>query len=63
MDAVHYNVRQDNAIVKKAVYIAIGIRLSGEKEVMGMWTGGNESAKYWLVVLNEIKNRGTEDIR
>jgi len=62
MDAIHYNVRQDNAIIKKAVYIAIGIRLSGEKEVMGMWTGGNESAKYWLGVLNEIKNRGTEDI-
>jgi len=62
MDAVHYNVRQDNAIIKKAVYIVIGIRLDGEKEVMGMWVGGNESAKYWLGVLNEIKNRGTEDI-
>lgn len=62
MDAVHYNVRQDNAVIKKAVYIAIGIKLDGTKEVMGMWIGGNESAKYWLGVLNEIKNRGTEDI-
>jgi putative transposase len=62
MDAVHYNVRQDNAIVKKAVYIAIGIKLNGSKEVLGMWVGGNESAKYWLSVLNEIKNRGVEDI-
>ena len=62
MDAIHYNVRQDNAIVKKAVYIAIGIRLNGSKEVLGMWVGGNESAKYWLGVLNEIKNRGVEDI-
>jgi putative transposase len=62
LDAVHYNVRQDNAIIKKAVYIAIGIKLNGEKEVLGMWVGGNESAKYWLGVLNEIKNRGTEDI-
>lgn len=62
MDAIHYNVRQDNAVIKKAVYIAIGIRLDGTKEVMGMWVGGNESAKYWLGVLNEIKNRGTEDI-
>jgi len=62
MDAVHYNVRQDNAIVKKAVYIAIGIKLNGSKEVLGMWVGGNESAKYWLGVLNEIKNRGVEDI-
>ena len=62
MDAIHYNVRQDNAIVKKAVYIAIGIRLNGSKEVLGMWVGGNESAKYWLGVLNEIKNRGVEDV-
>jgi len=62
MDAVHYNVRQDNAVIKKAVYIAIGIKLDGTKEVMGMWIGGNESAKYWIGVLNEIRNRGTEDI-
>lgn len=62
MDAIHYYVRQDNATVKKAVYIAIGIRLNGSKEVLGMWVGGNESAKYWLGVLTEIKNRGVEDI-
>ena len=62
MDAVHFFVRQDNITVKKAVYVAIGIRLTGEKEVLGMWIGGNESAKYWLGVLNEIKNRGVEDI-
>ena len=42
--------------------MAIGVRLSGTKEVLGMWIGGNESAKYWLRVLNEIKNRGVEDI-
>ena len=62
MDAVHFHVRQDNQTVKKAVYIAIGTRLNGNKEVLGMWIGGNESAKYWLGVLNEIKNRGVEDI-
>jgi transposase-like protein len=62
MDAAHYNVRQGNAVIKKAVYIAIGIKLDGTKEVMGMWIGGNESAKYWIGVLNEIRNRGTEDI-
>ena len=62
MDAVHFNVREDNRTVKKAVYVAIGIRLTGVKEVLGMWIGGNESAKYWLGVLNEIKNRGVEDI-
>lgn len=62
MDAVHFHVRQDNQTVKKAVYVAIGLRLNGRKEVLGMWIGGNESAKYWLSVLNEIKNRGVEDI-
>ena len=62
MDAVHFHVREDNRTVKKAVYVAIGTRLSGQREVLGMWIGGNESAKYWLGVLNEIKNRGVEDI-
>lgn len=62
MDAVHFHVRQDNQTVKKAVYVAVGIQLNGQKEVLGMWVGGNESAKYWLGVLNEIKNRGVEDI-
>ena len=55
-------VRQDSQTIKKAVYVAIGIKLNGRKEVLGMWIGGNESAKYWLGVLNEIKNRGVEDI-
>ena len=62
MDAVHFSGRQEGRVVKKAVYIAIGIKLNGLKEVLGMWIGGNESAKYWLGVLNEIKNRGVEDI-
>ena len=62
MDAVHFLVREDNRTVKKAVYVAIGVKLSGSREVLGMWIGGNESAKYWLGVLNEIKNRGVEDI-
>ena len=62
MDAVHFHVREDNRVVKKAVYVAIGTRLDGTREVLGMWIGGNESAKYWLGVLNEIKNRGVEDI-
>ena len=59
MDAVHFHVRQDNQTVKKAVYVAIGIRLNGRKEVLGMWIGGNESAKYWLGVLNETLIRET----
>ena len=62
MDAVHFHVREDNRTVKKAVYVAIGVKLNGKREILGMWVGGNESAKYWLSVLNEIKNRGVEDI-
>ena len=56
MDAVHFHVREDNRTVKKAVYVAIGVKLNGKREVLGMWVGGNESAKYWLSVLNEIIN-------
>jgi transposase-like protein len=62
LDAIHYNVRQEGRVVKKAVYIAIGITLKGTKDVMGLWIGENESAKYWLSVLNELKTRGIEDI-
>jgi len=62
LDAIHYNVRSEGQIVKKAVYIAIGINTDGMKDVLGMWVGENESAKYWLNVLNSLKNRGLEDI-
>ena len=62
LDAIHYHVRSEGQIVKKAVYIAIGIDLAGKKDVLGMWVGENESAKYWLTVLNSLRNRGVEDI-
>lgn len=62
LDAIHYNVRSEGQIVKKAVYIAIGIDLEGKKDVLGMWVGENESAKYWATVLNSLRNRGVEDI-
>ena len=62
MDAIHYHVRQDGRIIKKAVYIAIGINLDGKKDVLGLWVGENESSKFWLSVINEMKNRGVEDI-
>ena len=62
MDAVHYHVRQEGRIVKKAVYNAIGLDLEGKREVLGMWIGENESAKYWLTVLNELRSRGVKDI-
>ena len=62
IDAIHYHVRSEGQIVKKAVYIAIKISSSGEKDVIGMWVGENESAKFWLSKLNELKSRGVEDI-
>ena len=62
MDAIHYHVRSEGQIVKKAVYIAIGIDLDGMRDVLGLWVGENESAKFWLNIMNEMKNRGVEDI-
>ncbi|MBN3527060.1 IS256 family transposase [Paenibacillus apiarius] len=62
LDAIHFKVKQDGAIVNKAAYMVIGIDLDGNKDVLGMWIGENESAKFWLSVLNELKNRGVQDI-
>ena len=62
LDAIQYPVCSEGQIVKKAVYIAIGIDLDGKKDVLGMWVGENESAKFWATVLNGLKNRGVEDI-
>jgi putative transposase len=62
MDAIHFKVKQDGAIVNKAAYMVIGIDLDGSKDVLGMWIGENESAKFWLSVLNDLKNRGVQDI-
>ena len=62
MDAIHYHVRSEGRIVKRAVYIAIGIDMSGHKDVLGMYVGENESAKFWLSIMNSLKNRGVEEI-
>jgi len=62
MDAIHYKVRTEGRVVSKAAYIAIGINMEGFKEVLGIWIGENESSKYWLKVINDIRNRGVKDI-
>lgn len=62
LDAIHYHVRSEGQIIKKAVYIAIGVDMDGRKDVLGMWVGENESAKFWAGVLNSLRNRGVEDI-
>lgn len=55
LDAIHYKVKQDGMIVNKASYMVIGIDMDGRKDVLGIWIGENETAKFWLVVLNELK--------
>jgi putative transposase len=62
MDAIHYKVREDKQIVVKAAYVVIGVNLDGEKEVLGIWIGANESSKFWLSVLNDLKNRGVQNV-
>lgn len=62
IDAVHFSVRQEHTVVKKAAYIVLGVTESGEKDILGIWIGENESAKFWLGVLNDLKARGVKDI-
>ncbi|MDD3134656.1 MAG: IS256 family transposase, partial [Synergistales bacterium] len=62
LDAIHYSVREDGQVTKKAAYVVIGTGLDGMKDVLGIWLGATESSRYWLTVFNELKNRGVEDI-
>lgn len=62
MDAIHYHVRKEGMVVNKAVYIAIGIDMTGHKDVLGLYIGEAETSKFWLSLMNELKNRGVEDI-
>ena len=62
IDAIHYSVRDNGVIRKLAAYVILGINTEGKKEVLSITVGDNESSKYWLSVLNELKNRGAKDI-
>lgn len=62
VDATYFSVKENGVVVKKAVYIALGVTMEGEKEILGFYIGDSESAKYWMSVLNEFKNRGLKDI-
>ena len=61
-DCIVVKVREDKRIINKAVYVALGISLTGHKDVLGLWISQNEGAKYWLGVFTELKNRGLQDI-
>lgn len=62
IDAVHFSVREDHVIRKLAAYVILGITADGKKDVVSLQVGENESAKYWLGVLNDLKNRGVRDV-
>ena len=62
LDALRVNVKEAGQVIKKAVYLVIGVNLQGHKEVLGLWIAATEGAKFWLSILTELKNRGVEDI-
>ena len=61
-DAIRVKIRDEGTVRNKAVYVALGVRPDGTKEILGLWIEQNEGAKFWLRVMNELKNRGVEDI-
>lgn len=62
MDAIHYKIRDNHQIVSKAAYVVLGINHEGYKEILGIWIGANESSKFWLGVLNDLKTRGMKTV-
>ncbi len=62
LDALYVRIRDNGQVQNRAIYLAIGIKLEGTKEVLGMWTSASEGAKFWLQVLTELRNRGVNDI-
>lgn len=62
IDAIHFNVKENGVIGKKAAYVAMGISKVGIKEVLGIYIGENETSKFWMTVFNNLKNRGIKDI-
>jgi len=62
MDGIVFKVRENSKVINKTIYIAVGLRTDGKKEVLGLWLGKNESAAFWMSVLTDIKARGTQDI-
>ena len=62
MDGIVFKVRENSKVINKTIYIAVGLRVDGKKEVLGLWLGKNESSSFWMTVLTDIKARGTQDI-
>lgn len=62
LDAIHFKVRKENRIINKAAYSVLGINITGQKDILGIWVGETESASFWLGVCNDLKSRGVQDI-
>ncbi|CAI2292248.1 IS256 family transposase [Vibrio parahaemolyticus] len=62
LDCIVVKVRQDKQVINKAVYLALGVNMEGQKELLGMWLSETKGAKFWLNVLTELQNRGVKDI-
>lgn len=62
MDAIHYKIKEDGRIVNRAAYVVLGVTLDGEKDILSITIGANESSKFWLGMLNDLKNRGVMDV-
>jgi putative transposase len=62
MDGIVFKVRENSRVIDKTIYLAVGLRTDGKKEVLGLWLGKNESASFWLSVLTDLKARGVQDI-
>ena len=62
LDCIVVKIRQDKKVINKAVYLALGVNMEGQKELLGMWLSENEGAKFWLGVITELQNRGVKDI-
>ncbi|XVN41405.1 MAG: IS256 family transposase [Rickettsia endosymbiont of Argas persicus] len=62
LDCIYVKARDNHVIINKAVYLSVGVNLEGKKELLGIWIGKNEGAKFWLQIVTELKNRGVEQI-
>ena len=62
LDCIVVKIRQEKTVINKAIYLALGVNLEGQKELLGLWISENEGAKFWLNVLTELQNRGVKDI-
>ncbi|MDH5217159.1 MAG: IS256 family transposase [Gammaproteobacteria bacterium] len=62
LDCIVVKIRQDKQVINKSIYLALGVNMGGQKELLGMWLSENEGAKFWLSVLTELQNRGVQDI-